>query len=57
MHEKKAKLSHVILQLGQAETAKVIWSNFVTQYPEVIGKENPYNKQIHEIFGDQGGYR
>ena len=44
-------------QLGQAETAKVIWSNLMTQYPDVMGKENPYNEKIHTIFGDQGGYR
>ena len=44
-------------QRGQAETARVIWNNLMTQYPDVIGKENPNNEKIHTIFGNQGGYR
>lgn len=26
------------------------------QWPHVLGKENPFNPQIEEVFGDQGGH-
>ncbi|KAJ8302428.1 hypothetical protein KUTeg_018824 [Tegillarca granosa] len=42
--------------LAQALTAEVVWSNLVTQYPDVIGPVNTNNDKIREIFGDQGGY-
>lgn len=43
-------------QIGQALTAKVVWENLETNYPDVIGPENPNNSKIEQIFGLQGGY-
>nr|XP_022342121.1 acyloxyacyl hydrolase-like [Crassostrea virginica]XP_022342122.1 acyloxyacyl hydrolase-like [Crassostrea virginica] len=43
-------------QLGQAMTAKTLWSNLEKMYPDVIGPENPNNAKIKALFGNQGGY-
>ncbi|CAG2203667.1 AOAH [Mytilus edulis] len=43
-------------QIGQALTAKVVWENLETNYPDVLGPENPNNSKIEQIFGSQGGY-
>ncbi|KAH3777124.1 hypothetical protein DPMN_178561 [Dreissena polymorpha] len=44
-------------QIGNAEVARVVWEQMENQWPEVIGKVNPFNDKIEDIFGDQGGYR
>ncbi|XP_072024277.1 acyloxyacyl hydrolase-like isoform X2 [Amphiura filiformis] len=37
-------------------TAKHVWKQLETTYPEIIGKVNPNNDAIYKQFGDQGGY-
>lgn len=44
-------------QRGNAEIARVVWEELLQKWPEAIGKVNPYNDQIRQMFGDQGGYR
>ncbi|XP_045193790.2 acyloxyacyl hydrolase-like isoform X1 [Mercenaria mercenaria] len=44
-------------QRGNAEVARVVWEELLQKWPEAIGKENPFNDEIRDMFGDQGGYR
>ncbi|XP_021554963.1 acyloxyacyl hydrolase isoform X1 [Neomonachus schauinslandi] len=32
------------------------WKKVQLQRPQVLGKENPFNSQIEQVFGDQGGH-
>ncbi|XP_044102308.1 acyloxyacyl hydrolase [Neovison vison] len=32
------------------------WKKVQLQWPQVLGKENPFNSQIEQVFGDQGGH-
>lgn len=32
------------------------WTKVQHQWPHVLGKENPFNPQIEQVFGDQGGH-
>lgn len=32
------------------------WKKMQHQWPHVLGKENPFNPQIEQVFGDQGGH-
>lgn len=32
------------------------WKKVELQWPQVLGKENPFNPQIKQVFGDQGGH-
>ncbi|XP_040820595.1 acyloxyacyl hydrolase isoform X2 [Ochotona curzoniae] len=36
--------------------ADQFWKKVQRQWPQVLGKENPFNSQIEEVFGDQGGH-
>ncbi|XP_054427332.1 acyloxyacyl hydrolase [Pteronotus mesoamericanus] len=36
--------------------ADSFWDKVQRQWPEVLGKENPFNPQIEQVFGDQGGH-
>lgn len=36
--------------------ADVFWNKVQRQWPDVLGKENPLNPQIEQVFGDQGGH-
>ncbi|XP_021036268.1 acyloxyacyl hydrolase isoform X1 [Mus caroli] len=36
--------------------ANRVWEKIQLQWPHVLGKENPFNSQIEEVFGDQGGH-
>ncbi|KAM9215896.1 acyloxyacyl hydrolase [Dugong dugon] len=36
--------------------AEHFWKKVQLQWPEVLGKENPFNSQIEQVFGDQGGH-
>lgn len=36
--------------------ADQLWEKVQRQWPDVLGKENPFNPQIEEVFGDQGGH-
>uniref|UniRef100_A0A8C9CV83 Acyloxyacyl hydrolase n=1 Tax=Phocoena sinus TaxID=42100 RepID=A0A8C9CV83_PHOSS len=44
--------SEVALQL----LADRFWKKVQLQWPQVLGKENPFNLQIEQVFGDQGGH-
>lgn len=33
-----------------------LWDKVRLQWPQVLGKENPFNAQIEQVFGDQGGH-
>ncbi|XP_024418857.2 acyloxyacyl hydrolase isoform X3 [Desmodus rotundus] len=44
--------NEVALQL----LADGVWDKVQLQWPEVLGKENPFNPQIEQVFGDQGGH-
>ncbi|KAM6203048.1 acyloxyacyl hydrolase [Rhynchocyon petersi] len=44
--------NEVALQL----LADQFWKKMESQWPEVLGKENPFNSQIEQVFGDQGGH-
>ncbi|XP_006887687.1 PREDICTED: acyloxyacyl hydrolase [Elephantulus edwardii] len=44
--------NEVALQL----LADQFWKKAQLQWPEVLGKENPFNSQIEQVFGDQGGH-
>ncbi|XP_030787727.1 acyloxyacyl hydrolase isoform X2 [Rhinopithecus roxellana] len=32
------------------------WEKVQLQWPQILGKENPFNSQIKQVFGDQGGH-
>ncbi|XP_044918811.1 acyloxyacyl hydrolase isoform X1 [Mustela putorius furo] len=36
--------------------ADSFWKKVQLQWPQVLGKENPFNSQIEQVFGDQGGH-
>ncbi|KAM5189654.1 acyloxyacyl hydrolase isoform 1-T1 [Callospermophilus lateralis] len=36
--------------------AENLWKKVQLQWPQVLGKENPFNSQIEQVFGDQGGH-
>jgi len=36
--------------------ADAIWKILESEYPQVIGPINPFNHDIEQTFGDQGGY-
>ncbi|XP_037366196.1 acyloxyacyl hydrolase [Talpa occidentalis] len=36
--------------------ADCFWKKIQLQWPQVLGKENPFNPQIEQVFGDQGGH-
>lgn len=36
--------------------ADLFWEKMQRQWPHVLGKENPFNPQIEQVFGDQGGH-
>nr|XP_006124124.1 acyloxyacyl hydrolase [Pelodiscus sinensis] len=43
-------------QISAALGASVIWQKVLREWPHVLGKENPFNKQIEDVFKDQGGH-
>lgn len=45
-------LSQVALLL----LADRFWKKVQLQWPHVLGKENPFNPRIEQVFGDQGGH-
>ncbi|XP_008061457.1 acyloxyacyl hydrolase isoform X2 [Carlito syrichta] len=36
--------------------ANSFWKKVQLQWPQVLGKENSFNSQIEQVFGDQGGH-
>lgn len=32
------------------------WNKVQHQWPHILGEENPFNPQIEQVFGDQGGH-
>lgn len=45
-----------VLQVALLLFADQFWKKVQRQWPQVLGKENPFNSQIEEVFGDQGGH-
>ncbi|KAM4705100.1 acyloxyacyl hydrolase [Rhinophrynus dorsalis] len=43
-------------QIASALGADLIWQEASKFWPDLFGKENPYNDAIRERFGDQGGH-
>ena len=43
-------------QVFHAKLGDHLWNFLMEQRPDWLGKENPYNDQITQLFGDQGGY-
>jgi len=43
-------------QLGNALGTMFFWERLETELPSWIGPVNPYNEQIDQLFGDQGGH-
>ncbi|XP_013376729.1 PREDICTED: acyloxyacyl hydrolase isoform X2 [Chinchilla lanigera] len=37
-------------------SAEIFWKKAELQWPQILGKENPFNSQIEQVFGDQGGH-
>lgn len=44
------------LQIAAALGTAITWQKALREWPQVLGKENPFNDQIEAIFKDQGGY-
>jgi len=36
--------------------AGIVWEFLETNHPDWLGEVNPFNNQIQELFGEQGGY-
>ncbi|CAH1270439.1 AOAH [Branchiostoma lanceolatum] len=45
-----------INQQANALAAAHFWKQLEKEYPDLMGKVNPNNDRIKELFGDQGGY-
>ncbi|NWZ66047.1 AOAH hydrolase, partial [Acrocephalus arundinaceus] len=43
-------------QIAAALGTGITWQKALDEWPQVLGKENPFNDQIEAIFKDQGGY-
>ncbi|XP_004676915.1 PREDICTED: acyloxyacyl hydrolase [Condylura cristata] len=43
-------------EVGLLLLADRFWKKVQLQWPQVLGKENPFNPQIEKVFGDQGGH-
>ncbi|XP_014667051.1 PREDICTED: acyloxyacyl hydrolase-like [Priapulus caudatus] len=43
-------------QFGNKLFADVLWRHLESEFPHIIGQENPNNDVIAATFGDQGGY-
>ncbi|MEE6465753.1 hypothetical protein FKM82_006675 [Ascaphus truei] len=43
-------------QIASAVGANIIWHEATQQWPDIFGKENPFNEAIIARFGDQGGH-
>ncbi|XP_040289206.1 acyloxyacyl hydrolase [Bufo bufo] len=43
-------------QVASAIGADLIWEEILQKQPEIFGKQNPFNQEIIQQFGDQGGH-
>uniref|UniRef100_A0A8D2J877 Acyloxyacyl hydrolase n=1 Tax=Varanus komodoensis TaxID=61221 RepID=A0A8D2J877_VARKO len=43
-------------QIASALAAKIIWQKLLHDWPHVLQKENPFNKEIGRVFNTQGGH-
>ena len=43
-------------QIAEKLIADYSWTLLETKIPHVLGKKNPHNDKIKELFKDQGGY-
>jgi len=42
--------------MAQPLIAEVLWEDIMNNFPEALGDENPNNKKIENLFGNQGGH-
>ena len=45
-----------INQLAHSLAADIYWDILMQERPDWLGPVNPFNGQIVQLFGDQGGY-
>ena len=43
-------------QVGQSLSAEYVFEQLEKYHPDMLGKVNPNNDLIKEVFGDQNGY-
>ncbi|KFP34134.1 Acyloxyacyl hydrolase, partial [Colius striatus] len=43
-------------QIAAALGTSITWQKALHEWPQVLGKENPFNDQIEAVFKDQGGH-
>ena len=43
-------------QTGLSLAAAHVWTTLEKERPDFLGRLNPHNAKIQELFGDQGGY-
>ncbi|XP_064025799.1 acyloxyacyl hydrolase isoform X2 [Pogoniulus pusillus] len=43
-------------QIAAALGTSITWQKVLQEWPQVLGKENPFNDQIEAVFKDQGGH-
>ncbi|KAM9575405.1 acyloxyacyl hydrolase [Guaruba guarouba] len=43
-------------QIAAALGTSITWQKALQEWPQVLGKENPFNDEIEAIFKDQGGH-
>nr|XP_009926263.1 PREDICTED: acyloxyacyl hydrolase-like [Haliaeetus albicilla] len=43
-------------QIAAALGTRITWQKVLHEWPQVLGRENPFNDQIEAIFKDQGGH-
>ncbi|NWX87168.1 AOAH hydrolase, partial [Nothoprocta pentlandii] len=43
-------------QIAAALGTSITWQKALHEWPQVLGKENPFNSQIEAVFQDQGGH-
>ncbi|XP_069715956.1 acyloxyacyl hydrolase [Phaenicophaeus curvirostris] len=43
-------------QIAAAIGTGITWEKALREWPQVLGKENPFNDQIEAVFKDQGGH-
>jgi len=43
-------------QIFHAKLGDYLWNTIMTDHPDWLGKENPNNDRIQQLFGNQGGY-
>ncbi|XP_020643812.3 acyloxyacyl hydrolase isoform X1 [Pogona vitticeps] len=43
-------------QIASALGTRILWEKILRKWPYILGKENPFNREIASVFKDQGGH-